>query len=640
MRDTELAPRIGAWELSAGADAYERGPGEWHHWADVPGFPARAEVPRVLIFGESAARGLFYDPALTFADLVRRRLGPSGPATVEVLDLARTGARVTDILGTARAARALRPDAVVLFAGNNWKYALSEPVPPELREREASAMARSGVRGVLEQREAALREVCSQAVHEFCATFEGVAPVVVVIPESNLLDWSGEPLTPVLGDGRELRWHALRNDLRTAVGREDWTQVLTLADELEVLDEGVSDETHRNRGRAYQELGLPAEAIGAYRRARDVRLWYDTIDPSWLPSSGVQAMSEAAADHGAGLVDLPEILPRHATSGIPDRSLFLDFCHLNLRGLSVVAEEVVKALAAVAGLPGGDPTAPPPDAQAAEVESGAQLCAAMVHADFSQPLEAVAFHARAAVENDPRIATAMRAYCAAPGGDVPWWARPRDLSTLPNVTRFILGTRLTGRYRLDDVLFEAFTAQIENGTGPRSTTPRPDRSLSPGVRTSLLDPRFAPGWSPPGWEGLLGTAEMLRRYYRSYTDLSRFHFSLAGPDRLHLDLVVRSGTPGPGRAHAFLDGVPVGSLSLTDGWQRWQLRVEADVATAGAHRLDIRWERTELRTAAPVVIARRMRAGMTHELFTVWGEVFSLHATPGSDEHVGPSPGP
>ncbi len=613
---------VGPWVLSQDGGRYEL-PEASPHWADVAEFSRVPAGRRVLLLGESVARGLFHDPIVTPAGLLQQALTAGFADPVEVVDLAKNGARVHDLLDTAEQARELLPDAVVLFAGNNWKYELSEWCSADLLHADAEALRHGGIAGLLRRRETTLATVSRSVVQRVGELYADVAPVVVVLPESNLLDWRPAALTPVLGDGDQLRWLALMAAARDRVQAGDWAGVLEACAELHDVDGGLSDQAYRYRAEAHRQRGELAAALADYRRARDVRLWCDGVDPSWLPTAGVVAAREAATECGATVVDLTSVLPDQCASGIPDRSVFYDFCHLNGRGLVVAATEMAHAVGAVlgAGAERAEYAAalrePPP-----AVTAGAAFCAAMVNADFGQDEELIASYAQEALAAAPEIADVAAAYCSAPVAPVPWHLRGLDLPGPDSVRRFVLGIARTSRYRSDDTLvtsFEAATGREWSGA---------DRALVPGAQVDLLDPMFAPAWRPVDWEGLLGALPGIhgahRHYFRAHQQSSVFRLVVAEPADIDIDLTARLGTAGLGSARVLVNGTEAGTVPLAERWSRSNLRVSAELVRKGPNTLEIRWDRQQIGTTPLSILADRLAQGLGQELSVVFGELYSL----------------
>ncbi|HVQ40430.1 MAG TPA: hypothetical protein VMS31_23010, partial [Pyrinomonadaceae bacterium] len=87
--------RVGTWEATdeANGRAFVRvNAGDpWHLWANVQRIPPKGSRRRVVLLGESVARGLLYDPQFNPALALQEILNTAcGPSDIEVVDLART----------------------------------------------------------------------------------------------------------------------------------------------------------------------------------------------------------------------------------------------------------------------------------------------------------------------------------------------------------------------------------------------------------------------------------------------------------------------------------------------------------------------------------------------------------------------
>ena len=124
-RHTQDLLRVGIWDavpVEGGSVEFARSDDlatDWRYWADVERIPAKTGR-RVVLVGESVARGYLFDPAITFARMLEAMLG------VEVVDLARTDLTAIELPALFEALPAFEPDAVVLFAGNNWHSVVFE----------------------------------------------------------------------------------------------------------------------------------------------------------------------------------------------------------------------------------------------------------------------------------------------------------------------------------------------------------------------------------------------------------------------------------------------------------------------------------------------------------------------------------
>ena len=167
---------IGIWEPRMEGDRiwFERSEarsGEWSLWADVPRLEPRGERPRVVLLGESVARGYFYDPSYTPARVLEELLAAHGVPGVEVIDLAKNDLGAQDLQALLLSALALQPDAFVIFSGNNWAQAPAVFAEGPERHLAAAALGAMGAPGLRAYLEANLAAQVESAVRD------GLAPL-------------------------------------------------------------------------------------------------------------------------------------------------------------------------------------------------------------------------------------------------------------------------------------------------------------------------------------------------------------------------------------------------------------------------------------------------------------------------------
>src|SRR5438045_2187437 len=101
---------IGIWHPKS-----ENGNTEWIRaksdqrtlWANVDSIGPKTDRCRVLLIGESVARGFLYDPGLSCANVLQTIFDSAG-TMVEVVDLARTDIQQHELLDLMHASTALR----------------------------------------------------------------------------------------------------------------------------------------------------------------------------------------------------------------------------------------------------------------------------------------------------------------------------------------------------------------------------------------------------------------------------------------------------------------------------------------------------------------------------------------------------
>ena len=621
--------------------------------------PKKAELPlRVGFFGESVAAGYLYAPHLTPAQVLEGQLR-SFSADFEVVDLARTNETIPSLLETVRAALQIQPDVLVLFAGNNWNLLETPEVSPyapsvRSRQRYAAALREEGLRGPLEQAAGQLRRTVREGFDFLAMLTRAVGiPVVVVIPEVNLADWENRQPVPWLPAGDTARWHDLYKKAAAALEGEAWGEALAAAREMQALDGGLCPTAHRLLARAFQGLGN-AEAA---RRAA-----LDEVDATAYPTlaflSAPQAttavrelLREEARRHGFLAVDLREVFARHTGDALPDRRLFLDYCHLTVEGMRVAMAAVAAEVLEISGMVEAAPDwqgvldrAPAPEVSP-EADATAKLGAALHGAHrllltvgHKGPI--LEHWLERALDASPGVETAMldlvEARCA-PAPAVLTAAQQRNLAS-PYRLQLQHGWQWEG---LDADLIEAISAVLE-------------RRGRAGVREEIRDLLLAHHAIREDGTELAVPAtwhwDPLERFYpevMSFEDLSRratyrspwpeSSFCLicdASRDVL-LDLTARlpavGGTWGArrGTLAARAGGTEVGRTELTSRWQRWEVRIGRAALRPGLNRLTLAWPAPPpVGEAARRDAVERLEIGVAADLHPVFGEIFSLIARP------------
>ena len=234
---------VGIWEpkVANGKVSFVRrmeAMAEWTYWADVGRIEPKGEKLRVLLIGESVARGYLYDPVFNPAIALQMILEAQfGEGKVEVIDLARTnlGFQITEV---ALNALQMEPDMAIVWAGNNW--CVSEPSPSEIAEFD-EAVAKQGIVASKEVIDNQLVRTAKRIVNQICTAYanKGV-PVAWMIPEFNLRDWQ-DPLTsaPYLSVDLNNQWFELHDEAQSALHDQDVAKAASLAQQMIEIDRGL-----------------------------------------------------------------------------------------------------------------------------------------------------------------------------------------------------------------------------------------------------------------------------------------------------------------------------------------------------------------------------------------------------------------
>jgi len=406
---------IGIWKLSRDKDRYEREANRWnwHHWADISEFQLKKEKQRIVLLGESVARAMFYSPGYTVAAELEAILNSQEGMDFEVLDLAKSSILMDELSVVAAQCQALEPDAMVIFAGNNWHSILGGALGPEdywflrgIFEKESLA----GIAPYMEEKLAAV-------VREF---FKGLGdirkkngiPLIFVIPEFNLKDWKSDETERVLPwtHNDSIRdWLDVSAAARNALQGGRWSELIPLATKMVTLDP-FNPSGHELLGQAYAETGECEEARNSFERARDTAMFEKSAvtKPRCLRIVR-QTILSAAATEGIEVVDLPNIFKDSFGGDIPDRRLFLDYCHLTAEGIKMAMRHTAALLVQI--LTGRCPTAEDLAESGLyptrEVQATAHFSAAIHNAHAGQPYELLHYHCHKAVSLSASVKESM-----------------------------------------------------------------------------------------------------------------------------------------------------------------------------------------------------------------------------------------
>lgn len=635
---------IGIWQRDRHTGEFvrqERYRSEFHLWAELERIPSRSKARRIVLVGESVARGYFYDPLFTCARLLEDILNgvEAGPIGYEVIDLARSGIDAFDIVPLIRQVGVLDPDVVVFWMGNNWYYFR------HFTQRELAVQVSRIDEGHACGHELFVQQVLPRvarrvldAAAEACRSC-GI-PGVLLIPEFNLGDWENDPgvLLPHLPGEAHVAWMRLRQQALAALQGPSPADALSSAEQMVALDAGLSILSHRLRGRALRMLGRTAEADEAFGCARDALCGVPVPLVPRCPAAVQNVLRERGAQLGLSIVDLPLLFRREFAGAVPDGRLFLDYCHLNLHGLTLaMAETAVQVLRALHGPGCSAPewadrcraAAPqPPGAD----QAVAHLAAAVHNAHHGQDYAAIDRLCLRAVLLDPEVKRWMTLLLDAQNRRAPAWCTRafEELMRHPILERYLSprGLRACDKFA-DDLLNRALLHALDT---PAQST----------LLNALIVEEHAPHQGPvdlldfqyraPTVQAREGYALGPNPIFLQATEpISLFSLAADGARAIRLDLTYRmpSGIPPAGEeCRLFVNGHSVAQLPFTPGWRDLSLSLPATVLSYGSNRVEIHWP---LQTFSWEAYRSEMRywfqAGEAALALPVYGEVHQLIAS-------------
>jgi hypothetical protein len=579
---------VGIWE--AGPQGYERSVtlrDEWRPWADVQLIPPKGERKRVLLLGESVARGFLYDPDFNPAKALEAAFPTALGQPVEVVDLAKislTGPELTGLIGTVSA---LEPDVLVVFAGNNWFLTDKRD-----RHLEAVALREKGALGLKAQREQRLASFI-ETLRRQLTEFSERLPIVLVIPEINLVDWrlDAKADAPWLPPGHNRRWLECRAAARAALSASRLDEAAALAREMADLDGGTAASGWTILADCARGTGDLVAARTYLEKARDAHLWDFTHQTPRAFSVTQRALRGFALPGRIAVVDLPSCFATWQRGELPGRRLFLDYCHLSAEGIRVAmaatALQVANLLDAGRPLPGFESLANEIPSPSPSIEATAHFAAALHSSYGGQSGSFISYLCNEAVRQSSEVAQAMRVYLEVQTRSTPTWA----CSSFERLS--ILATPFLQRYILrnpklfEPVLLPTIADALEKNGLPSlaflDELRKSERSLSEHPR-ELLDSYHRASLEDLDW------LEWPTHFQRAYSPTSRYPWVSRAPGEVAFTLNLRrTGMSDPGECQVRINGICVIRLPLTPQWSTHRFSAPADLVQSGVNWLEIDW---------------------------------------------------
>lgn len=647
--------QVGIWvaEQRDGQKWYVRDPEidpvESGFWADHAEFPAKSTQRRVVLIGESVATGFFFAPQYTLAKALQQILRAEDDQ-IEVIDLTRPDLSF-EIIELVRQSQRLNPDAILFFAGNNWQTALDDE----------SLFQQSLADYAVSKRVSAIKTNYEQhMVDSVSALFEQLRviqsdskiPIIPVLPEFNLAGFTHDVIQfpPMLADASAgAEWLQARNAAQASLAESNFAQAIPHAERMIELDENTLSAGQQILAECYIGLAQAESARQALQQARDNEIW---LLASATPRcyGVVQDTVRAKCDeYQWRYVDLPAELARYSENGIPGEALFLDYCHLNVKGLELTAAAMANA--ALAQL--ADKTysmdelsahfEPPSDAAVAR----AYFMAAVHNASWGQNQQSLIHHLEQALAHDANIAD-MAVLWAKVVGQRRLAVFAQAYTDVVRQDDAIYHELLYRLATLQPLMYKNFAdslIQIFGENHPELVEAiQVTRQLEHTVSDQTLD-LLEPYYSVPSVAHAEFSWNMDYAYYRAFSPSSQMVFYADQAHAITLQLCLRQPTLGP-------DGVTTVVVKLNDmaeyrvalqghKWQEVNWQAPAEAVRAGANQITIVWpdavnpesyrgkgiqrlRRSHYQSGGSDVLKKRKRMA---NFFPIYGELAALNVS-------------
>ncbi|HET7085480.1 MAG TPA: hypothetical protein VFI23_11965 [Rhizomicrobium sp.] len=634
---------IGVWrKAGAAANApFVRRPElgeEWFYWSSTETIPPKKARWRVVLVGESVARGFLYDPdfnpAMALEAMLKAQLGERG---IDVIDLAKSNQTQRELKSMIGQCLALRPDVIVAFAGNNWRPQLGERDIPFV-ENLLRTDGVPGMKAYLDvRREEAARHLVRQA-----SSVLGPRNVklIWVVPEFNLQDWT-DPVScaPLLGGGDNRVWRDLAQSARQALQARDFALAETLATRMMELDGGTTSVSPRILVECHRAKGDAVATRRFLEMCRDAEGWNPGFSYSPRISTALQdILREAAAIPGQAVVDLPRILEEQQGGGLPGRQMFLDYCHLSATATNAAMTAVgSKVLALLTGrevspqkLAAGAISPP------AKIEGKVSFFAAVHNAHFYQGAEVVRYWCARALELWPECERIMTRYIDIQTRRTPFLACKSAFELAEIDRRERLQYLLRGRVQRLDPMLANVIADCLAGARPAfrkwlADLQIAEHSVKSGAK-ELTDFCYAsaiPTPSERGWtsKSFLNNYGSRAVFASAFDECSKFPFVGEAGQPVKLKLCCR--VPGLAEPDATLkievNGRLVAQVSVQKAWSAHEALVPGDCVLDGVNEIAVTWPpQTESYQDALRQTSDLLLEGQLQYFRYVFGEIHSL----------------
>jgi hypothetical protein len=646
----EEGDRVGIWERKKGSNNFVRRrdlANQWTWWANVGRIGPKQAKRRVVLIGESVARGYLFDPqfnpAKALDSIFRSRLGAG---EIEVVDLAKTGMSCELAKDVALSSLVLEPDCVIIFAGNNW---VSDSYRAVGSANAVAALAEGGIPAVKRLVEEKLAELGKAIVGEIADQFVTKhVPLVWVLPEFNLGDWR-DPVTsaPYLADGKNWEWIENSRMAVEAMERGDFEKAAELGDKMVELDGGTCVRGFQILAECARENGDMERAKAYLESARDALMWspisrFKTPRPYALTHRVLRA---EMAKEGIQIVDLPKLFAEYLDGSLPDRRLFVDYCHLTVEGIQIAMSAAASCV--LRAFEGSDlPWRSLRNHCAApshRVQAEAMFLAAVYNAHLNQSRDLVAYFCLQSLRCWPEIGKIMTAFAEVQTRRSPMlMCKSAEVIAdpqFPSVQKYLLHFNLHLQ-QLDKMLLDAMVASLrETGNDARTQLERlrVDEHSVRHASVDLLDRYYclsAPQeFAQPlagDTAGDAGRLESESDYYKAYSPESSFIFIGEADCAVSLCLACRLPQLGAveGRIAIELNSEPQGDVAISQRWQSYDIALDASAIKTGLNEVRIRWPIGEIAGKRGIECGvEDLLANIVPDVYPVFGEIHSFMAT-------------
>ena len=634
--------KVGIWkqETSNGKNGWVRDndlSDDWIFWAANNRIPPKTDAFRVVFLGESVARGFLYEPYYTPANVLSEILNNAQhDRNVEVVDLAKTDMNLEGLAETCKESLHLDPDAIVLFAGNNWS-------PP------ATGLSEEDVNRLLDNIDSKeISEVYKEIIERILKTkitgfLEDLGkikatrdiPILFIIPEFNLLDWRAsekENSVSALNGRDTVKWIELRDHTRKLMEDELWEKALDEAGKMIQVD-ASHPLGHEYKGDCLLQMDRTSDARSAYEAARDTSMFGRTGDskPRMFRISR-EVILEHAPHQGIDVIDSVDLFDSYLDRKLPDRRIFLDYCHLSSEGIQVtmaaIANQLIGHISPLSQDIPVEPVYPKPDN---DKEAFARFSAAIHNAHWGQSYPVVLHHVKEAIiQSDDQFREFLRLYCD--------MATRKVSAHLASSFEQMILTGLLDQYMhlmhpkngkpmdidLADAIASICDSKEEKWIDELRSL-RINEHAADDRPINLLDSFY----HQSSYERIFHDRGYA--FFRAHDNVTNFFLVATPKSSIECNISLRIPTLGNTKSEEvsiWVNDNHICDISASAGWGRQTFRIPQEALSSGINRLTLKWPLPVDGTPRKVHHSIGTALGIISSLFHTFGEIYTFEARP------------
>lgn len=601
--DFDFEGNIGIYHAVSknGQTYYERDPRckeRWSYYADVQVIPSKSAKKRLVLLGESVARGFLLDPDFTPAHMLQSLLGVNSAAhDYEVIDLAETNLGMAGLKRRFNQCLALQPDIIVFLAGNNWRTDLQVYIDNDrnIYEQLYKAIAeKGGLDGV----KPVVEEIFDKLVTAFIDEVGKTAaahniPLLFAIPEFNLGDCKstpGEQFVSYLPGRRMQHWMEARDKAKDALNAGDWKALEDFSGKM--IGEDITHPLgYEFMAQSAIRQGMNDKARQNLELARDTALFCRTNSKPRIFEIIKTVMRREFPKAGIHSIDIGDVFKNYLGGQVPDRRLFLDYCHYSVEGIQVAMDAVAGKVLEIVSGPGTVSTINPrtvaPDKDA---YAYSHLFATIHNAHWGQPYPILEYHAAKALSYSRDIARIMIYYCE-------MMSRGASNNLCKSFELLIKDKRLDkyvhtmihprNQKTMELSLVDAMVAAMKNAGIQMDSVVRDLRIKEHGVQSQKLD-LLNPFYHSTSYDEYQGTKTA---FFQSRDNISRFFLAATSNTTVALQITLRIQDIAYDNNIVTLtagDSFKI-ELDASSSWKNYTVVIPGKHIRAGINFIDIVW---------------------------------------------------